>query len=261
MENLINHPWLLPLGAACAGILAINIVLTVFLAGRVYLSDRTLRKNDGSFNNSVHYWDDRGNPKIWGIVYKASLWGFTLASQPIWKKSAEDLFRNAPLDWKPMNFWQQLCFWPLGTSHYRIWSYSDNNDCGKIHISWLKYLKERNKPLSLPVEYADHIVSRRLRNVEPIAVYISKHTVVSLSWRKGCPAGYSAITTEQGDELMNVCYEFDHTLRCLKKETIWDKCVPLGDGTALFGRGILDMDTNDWLVEGSGCLYLYVKKI
>lgn len=260
MENLIySYPWLRPLGIVCICIVVINFILTIFLAGKVYLSDRTLRKNDGTFNSSRYFWDNGNTPKIWGMVYKASLWGFTIASQPVWGKSGEYLLRNAPLNWRKMNLWQQICFWPLEYCHYKIWPCEDADYTCKVHISWLKYLRERNKPLLLPVEYADHVVSRRFRDVEPVAVYISRHTAVSL--QKGWQDGYSSLTPKQGYELMKVCDKFDYTLRCLRKPVIWDDCVPLGDGTALFGHGILDMDQNEWLVDGSDIVYLKAKKI
>ena len=230
-------------------ILLVNFGLTAVFSGYGYLSDNTIQKNFDKYPTKMipNEYENDGK-KVWGMVYKVSLWGFSIVSQPIWEGSSSwmhSFFLKTPVRWEKMSFLQNLYFRYSKKRYFKIWKEEANLTVYSATISWKKYFQIKGHVLPLAVEYEDQVISHQLRNVKPIAIYIKKNLAISVLSHK--PADYHNINRQEGEDLLDVCYEFNYTLRKLNLPMIWRKCVVLGDGTCLFKDGITDIKKHDWL--------------
>lgn len=255
--------WFGVISAFCVVILLINFCLTAMFSGYVYLSDNTLQKDFDNYPTRIIPNEYKsGGTRVWGMVYKVSLWGFSIVSEPIWVESyywTRSFFLKTPIRWKKMSFLQSLYFRCCQKRYFKIWKEETNLTVYSTTISWRKYSQIQGHVLPLAVEYEDQVISHQLRNVKSIAIYIKKNLAISTLPHK--PAGYHNINRQDGEYLADVCYEFNYTLQKLNLPMIWHKCVALGDGTCLFEYGIMDMEKHDWLLEDRSISFiqLYAK--
>ena len=180
-------------------------------------------------------------------------WALMLMCQLKWNKnSAKFITRDIPC---------KLCEYNLrGLREHVVFA---------AKISWWRYFLLQKYDVPLYVEYADGVVSRKIREeAKPIAIWLNRSLAVNIEFLVGernesyCPEGYAEMDVHLAKTLLRKATLFSSTLCALKLHSFNNSFVALGDDMYLhFPYGFLRQNEDSrWLLDSVRSYYkLYVK--